>query len=77
MLRRTARIVLEAGFDPVYVVLGAQAQDILPCLDGLSVQVLPNEAWEEGMASSIRRGISSLAPDIQAVLLALSDQPGR
>ena len=48
LLRRTARVALEAGCVPVFVVLGAARERITPCLEDLPVEVLVNEAWETG-----------------------------
>jgi CTP:molybdopterin cytidylyltransferase MocA len=56
LLRRTARLVLEADFGPVVVVLGASYDLIAPSLDGLPVGSLVNKNWGEGMASSLRAG---------------------
>lgn len=74
LVRRTARLALEAGFAPVLVVLGADCLRIFPALEGLAVQVLINKGWEEGMASSIRVGVNSLPAELSGTLLLVSDQ---
>lgn len=70
--------LLEAGLDPVVVVLGHGAEEVerraaLPQDPRLKLVV--NEGWTEGMASSIRRGLEA-CPEASAVVLALGDQPG-
>lgn len=58
----------------VSVVLGAQAGDITRLLQHASASVLINRQWEEGIASSIRCGMSALSPACDAVMLLLGDQ---
>jgi CTP:molybdopterin cytidylyltransferase MocA len=63
---------------PVVVVLGANADAIRPQLAGLPVLVVENEAWPEGMASSIRCGITTLqqfSRSMAGVVIAPCDQP--
>jgi molybdenum cofactor cytidylyltransferase len=78
LLRRTARLASEAGCSPVYVVLGFQAETMCTELNGLAVEVLLNQAWHEGMGSSLRAGmqaIRSLDPQPEAFLVLVCDQP--
>jgi molybdenum cofactor cytidylyltransferase len=70
--------LLEALFDRVVVVLGHQAEAIrrgagLPT--DPRIEVVENAQWQEGMASSLRRGLEACA-DAEAVVIALGDQPG-
>jgi molybdenum cofactor cytidylyltransferase len=60
------------------VVLGAHAEKIRPVLSRLPVLVVENSAWPEGMAASIRTGITTLGQfsrTLDAALIALCDQP--
>jgi CTP:molybdopterin cytidylyltransferase MocA len=75
LIRRSARLCKEAGFDPVVVVLGSSAAEVAAALDGLAVSCLINAGWTEGMASSIRIGIGSLPEKTSGVLLLPCDQP--
>ncbi len=75
VLRRTARIAGEAGFAPVYVVLGAEQEGCRAALRGLDVEILDNPRWAEGMGSSLCRGVQELSADSDAVLLLVCDQP--
>lgn len=58
------------------VVLGAHRKKIFPLLKNLPVTTVYNHDYKKGMLSSIQCGIRSLNPDIEALVLALSDQPG-
>jgi molybdenum cofactor cytidylyltransferase len=71
LLGRMARVALEAGCAPVLAVVG----DWDPGLGGLAVQALVNPGSAEGMASSLRLGISALPLDAKAALILTVDQP--
>jgi CTP:molybdopterin cytidylyltransferase MocA len=74
LLERTVRIARETGCKPVIVVLGANAEQIRAQCDLSDAVVVTNEAWEEGMASSIRVGIGALDRE-DGVVLMTCDQP--
>jgi CTP:molybdopterin cytidylyltransferase MocA len=66
---RGVRMLHEAGCTPVIVVTGAARVDVAGAV------VVHNPAWRTGMGSSLRAGLSALAPDCPAVVIALVDQP--
>ena len=68
---------MAAGCRPVVVVLGASAGRLTGELAGLDVSTVINSAWERGMGTSVRLGLSALSPGpgVDAVLLTLCDQP--
>ena len=47
----------------------------MDALHGLSYVVVEHAGRDEGMGSSIRAGIAALDGDVQAVVIALGDQP--
>jgi molybdenum cofactor cytidylyltransferase len=57
------------------VVLGAYCEAIKPAIEHLPMRIVVNENWETGMGSTIARGMASLPPDADSVLLLLCDQP--
>jgi molybdenum cofactor cytidylyltransferase len=78
VLARAIENVRSAGLVEVVLVLGASAEAIrrqLPpsLLEGLKVVV--NQAYAQGMASSLREGLSALDPQSAAALIILGDQP--
>ncbi|AHG89695.1 MobA-like NTP transferase domain protein [Gemmatirosa kalamazoonensis] len=76
LVRRAARAALDAGAEPAVVVLGAHADLVRRALDGLPVSAVMNDAWETGMASSLRVGArAALDAGADAVLVTLVDQP--
>lgn len=75
LLRRAARLAVEAGCAPVFVVLGYDAERMRPELNGLAVQTLTNEDWAEGMGASVRCGVAAAqAAAAGGVLLLVCDQ---
>jgi molybdenum cofactor cytidylyltransferase len=59
-------------------VLGADVEKIRPVLARFPVLVTENPAWAEGMAASIRAGVTTLqqfSRHLDAALIALCDQP--
>ena len=75
LLARAVRCGSVAGCDPVVIVLGAEAARVREHCAFLSALVLTNEGWAEGMASSIRVGIASIAGRVDAAILMTCDQP--
>ena len=66
---------IQAGLDPVIVVLGANAEAIRPALTNLPVKIVDNPDWDEGKSSSLRVGVQSLPPETGAAIFLLADQP--
>ncbi len=69
-----ARAVELAGHS-VTVVLGAHAAELSALLRHSPASVIVNRDWQEGIASSIRAGISRVPSASDGVLLLLADQP--
>jgi nicotine blue oxidoreductase len=67
---RAVRTLREGGCDPVYVVSGAVELSLAGAC------TVPNPAWRSGMGSSLRAALRAAAPDVEAVVVALVDQPG-
>jgi molybdenum cofactor cytidylyltransferase len=74
VVRHAAEALLAAGIDPLTVVVGP-GDAVAAALDGLVVRFVVNPRPEIGQASSLVAGIAALAPDTEAVLVALGDQP--
>ncbi len=75
MVRQVTEAVCATGLAQMVAVVGARADDVRRALAGLPVEIIVNEAWPEGMSSSLRAGLRALRPDIRAVLVILADQP--
>lgn len=78
LLQHAIDMALHSDCSPVIVVLGAHSMVILPELAAEKVSIVENPHWEEGMASSIRAGITALqakAPLATGVIFMVCDQP--
>jgi molybdenum cofactor cytidylyltransferase len=75
MVRRVVEAVCAAGLAQVVVVVGAGAEAVQRTLAGLPVEPVVNEAWMEGMSTSLHTGLRALRPEIEAAIVILADQP--
>ena len=75
LVARAARLVLETRPERTIVVAGAHANEIVAALAGFDVQIVVNELWPTGMASSLRLAAGALAGRERATLIAVVDQP--
>lgn len=70
-----AEIALQSGAAPVIVVTGFEAPRIEAEMTGLDVVVARNAAFDEGLSSSLKAGLSALPPDCDGALILLGDMP--
>ncbi|MER6984437.1 nucleotidyltransferase family protein [Streptomyces carpinensis] len=77
LVEHAVAVLRSAGCARVHVVLGARADEVRrrARLDGCVL--VDNPGWEQGMGSSLRAGLDSLAgTGARAALVSLVDQPG-
>jgi CTP:molybdopterin cytidylyltransferase MocA len=65
----------DAGVDELVIVLGHHADQILPVIEHFPLTVVHNPRPDDGQVSSQRLGLAALNPRLDAVLIALADQP--
>ncbi|MDB4957164.1 MAG: hypothetical protein JWO36_4733 [Myxococcales bacterium] len=76
LVRRIAAACVAMHAGPVGVVIGARADAVAAALEPLHVARVDNEAWQEGIASSIRTGVRwAESTNAGALLIVLGDQP--
>ena len=78
LLSHVVSEALKASLQPVIVVTGAYHSEIEASLLGQSVVPTYNVHWESGMGSGIVVGLQqalSIEPELQAVIVAVCDQP--
>jgi molybdenum cofactor cytidylyltransferase len=78
LLARVAKTACESMICPVIAVLGAHAEKIRPTLNIPGLNVVNNEDWQEGMASSLRMGLTSMMeryPQVDGIIILVCDQP--
>jgi len=79
LVRRAAEAALAAGSGSVHIIAGAEAGRVRAALEGLPIELVINEDWREGMASSIRAAITAIEGrdrPAETLILMLCDQPG-
>jgi molybdenum cofactor cytidylyltransferase len=62
--------------DEIILVLGHEADRIRESLPALPIKIAINTDYQQGMASSLRRGLLAMDPGSDAFLVLLADQPG-
>lgn len=75
ILERVVDTLLTAGVGQVIVVLGHLADRVRSVLADRPVQAVVNEAYRQGMLTSVKRGVQAIGTGHNAVLFALGDQP--
>ncbi|MFE5752411.1 NTP transferase domain-containing protein [Streptomyces massasporeus] len=77
LVEHAVRALREGGCATVHVVLGAHAGDVRARAALPGCVLVDNPDWEQGMGSSLRAGLDSLADTgARAALVSLVDQPG-
>lgn len=77
LVEHAVRMLREGGCERVHVVLGAQAGEVRARASLPGCVLVDNPAWEQGMGTSLRAGLESLASTgARAALVTLVDQPG-
>ena len=75
VIERIIATVREAGVETLRVVVGWQADLLIPVLDRHGVPWIRNERFEEGMYASIQAGVGSLPAGVSAFFLLPGDMP--
>ena len=75
LVEHAARTAMGSGATEVVVVVGSRAEEVRQSLQGLELKIVENPDWQNGMGTSIARGISALGESIAAAVIALADQP--
>ena len=75
LVRRAARTALQAGLDPVLVVVGHEAERVGAELAGLPCLAVPNGRHDLGMNTSIDAGVGAVPADADAAIVLLADMP--
>jgi molybdenum cofactor cytidylyltransferase len=75
LIRHVALTAIEAGLQPVVVVLGSFASEIEPVIKDLPLQIVINSDWRTGVSSSIIAGLRNLPQNIGAAIFLQADQP--
>jgi len=78
LLQHAIQVAKETICKPIVVILGAHADALIKDASMPGIEVIINDEWEEGMASSIRKGLKKLMaalPVMDAIIFMVCDQP--
>lgn len=75
LIRRQLIALSGAGVDEVVVVTGHHAEAIESAVEEFPVTLVRNTRPDGGQAASVRLGLAALSTKIDAVIVALADQP--
>ncbi|MFF4501055.1 NTP transferase domain-containing protein [Streptomyces sp. NPDC001401] len=77
LVEHAVGVLRAAGCTRVHVVLGARADAVRERAELAGCVLVENPEWEQGMGTSLRAGLDSLAgTGARAALVSLVDQPG-
>ena len=76
IVARVAEAAMASGADPVIVVTGFDAARIEQALRGLKMTIVHNDAFAQGLSTSLRTGLGAVPPDSNGALILLGDMPG-
>jgi molybdenum cofactor cytidylyltransferase len=69
---------LKSNADSVFVVLGANSEIIHPFIDHLDINIIENQAWAQGLSSSISTAVNYIERaknQFDSILFCLADMP--
>jgi molybdenum cofactor cytidylyltransferase len=75
VIERVIATIREAGVGAIRVVVGWNADVLIPVLDRCAVPWVRNERFADGMYASVQAGVRSLPPDVAAFFLMPGDMP--
>jgi molybdenum cofactor cytidylyltransferase len=75
LIRRALIALSGAGVDEVVVVTGHHAEAVEAAVREFPVTLAHNPRPDDGQPSSVRTGLQALSPRLDAVIVALADQP--
>jgi len=75
LVRRAARRAVEAGLEPLIVVVGHEADRVREALVGIPCRVVVNPEWSRGQSASLSAGVAAVPPEAEAAVVLLADMP--
>jgi molybdenum cofactor cytidylyltransferase len=75
IIQRTVRAYVDAGLDPLIVVVGHGATEIEQLLRDLPLHCVHNAEFESGQSRALVHGLGALPHAVQAAVIGVGDQP--
>jgi len=75
LVRRSVAPLLAADLHEIVIVVGHEGEAVREAVADLPVDIVANEDYAEGQATSVRRGLAAVDGAADAALFALGDMP--
>ncbi len=75
LVYHAAKLGVQAGLNPVIVVIGHAGEYVARAVEDLPVSLLMNSNWQVGQSTSVITAMQALPKDVGAVMFLLADQP--
>lgn len=75
LILNVIQLAMENELTPIYVILGANSEKIIPVINKLPIKIIQNSDWKKGKGTSISLGIKSLPKKTRAAMIFVVDQP--
>ena len=75
MVRRVVEMLRQSKADPIIVVTGHERDRVAAALRGLSVTLVHNPDYAQGLSTSLKVGIGALGTGIDGAVVCLGDMP--
>jgi molybdenum cofactor cytidylyltransferase len=74
-IRQITSTALNSGLNPVIVVTGSSSDDVSSVITDLPLRIVNNSEWEQGISTSIRKGLSAITEPVGGAIFFQADQP--
>jgi molybdenum cofactor cytidylyltransferase len=75
ILQRTLKNVRDSNVAEIILVLGHAADDVRKTIAIQDLKVVINPEYQQGMGTSLRKGLAAVSADARAAIIVLADQP--
>ncbi|MEO8764773.1 MAG: nucleotidyltransferase family protein [Ginsengibacter sp.] len=78
LLQYVTDVALQTGMRPVVIITGEDSDAIKKQMEGMEIELVKNEGWQEGMASSLLCGLVTVQkkkPGADGIIFMVCDQP--
>lgn len=75
MVVRTIEAIQKSNAESITVVLGHEAENVRQVLAGRGLTFIENPDYADGLSTSLKRGLTAVTPEADAVIICLGDMP--
>ncbi len=75
LLQHVLHAIQCSAIDETIVITGYQSAQVIESISAFDVKIVDNEAYADGLSSSIKSGIEKLGKHVDAVIICLGDMP--